>query len=250
MEEKMTSTSKLARTVLSLVALALIWGAAAAHGQIKGQFAQDFVAGNVPGPEEIARLEQEVAAHPDDFRAVRKLGKGYFFQVFGEGRMSSAPKSQKFLERALELKKDDGESLAYLGSLVALVARRSKDEAQREAEMRRSFEMLKKAQQLEPNNIPVLAVTGASYLFLPDSFGAAPLAAEAMENILVRMGPMFTRFSHHGQQRVLLTLGQAYAKMGKTDKARAHLEEALKVDRESVEATLIKTELGKLGQKP
>ena len=60
------------------------------------------------------------------------------------------------------------------------------------------------------------------------------------------MGPMFSKFSHHGQQRLLLTQGQAYAKMGQTDKARACFDEALKVDQDSVEARLVRDEIGKL----
>ncbi|MGE3467395.1 MAG: hypothetical protein AB7J13_10735, partial [Pyrinomonadaceae bacterium] len=45
-------------------------------GQIPGQLAQDFKAGSAPSPEEIAALEKEVAAKPEDLRLVRKLGKG------------------------------------------------------------------------------------------------------------------------------------------------------------------------------
>lgn len=244
MEIKSTRRSLLGALVFVLA------GAIGGLAQIPGQFAQDFVAGRVPNEEEIARLEQDVAAHPDDLRLVRKLGKGYFFQVFGEGRVSSAPKSQKMLERALEIKADDAETIAYLGALAALVAQRSKDAAQRDYEFKRSFELLKKAQALAPGHPAVLAVTGASYLFLPDSFGAAPLAAASMEKFRTMMGPMFTRQSHHGQQRILLTQGQAYAKMGQGDKARACFEEGLKVDSESAEGALLKVELNKLKTRP
>lgn len=234
------------RIAMRVAALILTAFAATASSQIPGQFAQDFVAGRVPSEEEIARLEQEVAAHPDDFRLVRKLGKGYFFQVFGEGRTSSIAKSQKMLGRALELKKDDAETIAYQGSLLALVAGKSKDAAEREAGFKQSFELLKKAQSLAPNHPAVLAVTGASFLFLPDSYGAVPLAAEAMEKFRALIGPMYNKQSHHGQQRILLTLGQAYARMGQTEKARGYFEEALKVDQESVEAAMLKAELAKL----
>lgn len=217
-----------------------------ASGKIPGQFAEDFVAGNVPPEEEIAALEKAITTSPDDFRLVRKLGKGYFFQVFGEGRWSSAPKAEKLLAHALVLKKDDAETIAYMGSLIALKAQKNKDEAEREKEFNKSFAMLKRAQELEPRNGAVLSVTGASYLFMPDSFNAAPLAARAMENIRQGMGPMFKRFSHHGQQRILLTQGQAYAKMGRKDDARKCFDEALAVNQESVEWHLIKAELQKL----
>ena len=64
------------------------------------------------------------------------------------------------------------------------------------------------------------------------------------------MGPVFTRQSHHGQQRILLTQGQAYAKMGQVDKARACFEEGLRVGGESAEAALLKAEMNKLKVKP
>jgi tetratricopeptide (TPR) repeat protein len=231
---------------LLLAIIVLSAGATTTIAQIPGQFAQDFVAGRVPSQEEIAKLEQDVAAHPDDQQLVRKLGKGYFFQVFGEGRASSIAKSQKTLERSLELKKDDAETIAYLGALRALVGQRAKDASERDAAFNQAFDLLKKAQALAPNHPAVLAVTGASYLFLPDSFNAAPLALENMEKLRRMMGPMYTRQSHHGQQRILLTQGQAYARMGQAEKARACFEEALKVDQESDEAAMIKAEIGKL----
>ncbi len=92
----------------------------------------------------------------------------------------------------------------------------------------------------------MLAVTGGSFMFLADDFGTAPLAAQTMERIRAAIGPMFTKFSHHGQQRILLTQGQAYAKMGQTDKARTCFEEGLKVDQESAEASMLKAEMDKL----
>ncbi|HVF92557.1 MAG TPA: tetratricopeptide repeat protein [Blastocatellia bacterium] len=240
----MTYVSSLRKWSCSLALLLLVAGSGFA--QIKGQFAEDFVAGRVPGDEEIAALEKEVAAHPDDFRLVRKLGKGYFFQYFGEGRASSASKARLTLERALKLHENDAEALVYLGGLDAVIYERSKDEGERQAAGRLAVERLKKAQQLAPANGAVLSVAAASYITLDDSFKTAPLAAEAMERLRAGMGPMFSRFSHHGQQRILLTQGQAYIKMGEAEKARACLEEGLKVDPESVEATMIRAALGKL----
>ncbi len=240
----MTNVSSLRKSIYSLLVLLLVTGSAVA--QIKGQFAEDFVAGNVPSDEEISSLEKEVAAHPDDFRLVRKLGKGYFFQYFGEGRASSAPKARRELERALKLKEDDPEALVYLGGLDAVVYERSKDEGERQAAGKRAVERLKRAQELAPGHGGVLSVAAASYITLDDSFKTAPLAAEAMEKVRARMGPMFSRFSHHGQQRILLTQGQAYIKMGQVEKARACLEEGLKVNPETVEASMIKATLAKL----
>ena len=227
-------------------ALFVLVATQAVSAQIPGQFAQDFVAGRVPSDQEIADLEKTVAAHPDDLRLTRKLGKGYFFQVFGEGRFSSVAKSQQMFERALAIKQDDAETTAYLGALAGLRAQHAKDPSEREAGYKRSYELLKKAQALAPNHPAVIAVTGASFLFLPDSFGTAPLAAEAMEKLRKMMGPAFTKQSQHGQQRILLTQGQAYAKMGEPDKARSCFDDGLKVNADSVEGVMIKAELAKL----
>lgn len=231
---------------LAAVGLTTLVFVSICRGQIPGQFAQDFVAGRVPSAEEIEKVEADVAAHPDDYRLTRKLGKAYFFQYFGEGRTSAAPKAQKTFERVLEIRKDDPETVAYVGALAALQSQRSKDPAIRKAKGEQGLELLKKAQQLGPGNGAVLAVTGASFMFLADDFGTAPLAAETMEKIRAMMGPMFSKFSHHGQQRILLTQGQAYAKMGQSDKARVCFEDGLKVDQDSTEAVMLKAELNKL----
>lgn len=240
------STGEIGRGAAFLGVLIVLAVVTAASAQIPGQFAQDFVAGRVPAEEEIAKLEKDVAAHPGDFQLVRKLGKGYFFQFFGEGRAGSPPKAQQTLERALAISKDDAETLAYLGALAALKAQRSKNPDEQKAGFERALPLLKKALELAPNHGAVLAVTGATYLFFPDSYGTVPLAAETMERFRKMMGPLFARQSHHGQQRILLTQGQAYARLGRTDEARACFEEALKVDQDSVEAAMIKAALGKL----
>lgn len=93
------------------------------------------------------------------------------------------------------------------------------------------------------------SVVSGSLVYFPESYGVAPLAAEIIEKMRQGMGPMFKAFSHHGQQRLLLTQGQAYAKMGQPEKARACFNEALQVNQESVEAALIKAELDKLKAK-
>src|SRR5262249_46549591 len=90
-------------TRLAVVAFTVLISIHAGFAQIPGQFAHDFVAGRVPGPEEIAKSEADVAAHPEDYMLVRKLGKAYFFQYFGEGRASAVPKARKTLEHVLEI---------------------------------------------------------------------------------------------------------------------------------------------------
>jgi len=219
--------------------------------KIPGQFAEDFIAGVVPKLEEIARLEQEVAATPDDFRLVRKLGKGYFFQFFGEGQKGAIEKCRKTFERALELKKDDAETTAYLGALQGLIGQRleKNDADKQQASYQRSYDLLSKALKTDPRNGAVVSVVSAGYLYLPDSFGTAPIVAKMLEQMRQQIGPMFKHFSHHGQQRILLTQGQAYARMGQTEKARACFEEGWKVNQESVEAALIKAEIDKLKAK-
>ena len=105
---------------LGVPAITVLVLVSAVVGQIPGQFAQDFVAGRVPSPEEIAKVEADVDAHPDDYRLTRKLGKAYCFQYFGEGRARASPKARKTFERTLEIQKDDPETVAYLGALAAL----------------------------------------------------------------------------------------------------------------------------------
>ena len=257
----MTYTS-LRRSIASVAAiLALAAGCAAAQyggdasGREKkgprypGQFAQDWEAGRVPTDAEIAALESSMAGKAEDHAAVRRLGKGYFFQFFGARRVEAIPKARTHLGRALELDPNDAESMAYLGSLEVLEANMGPEGAERDARLRAALAKLDRAQQLGPDNGAVFAVTGATFLWFPDSYGTVPRAAHAMELIRTRMGPMFSRFSHHAQQRVLLTQGQAYARLGRVDEARSLFREALAVDGESVEARILTSELAKLDAK-
>jgi hypothetical protein len=91
-----------------------------------------------------------------------------------------------------------------------------------------------------------IAITGASFLWFPESYNLPPRAAAAMERIRAIMGPVFSRMAHHGQQRVLLTQGQAYARMGRMEEARACFDQGLAVNPTSVEGELIRAELGTL----
>lgn len=228
----------------------LLFAVAGSIAQIPGQLSQDFPAGNSPSPEQVAQFEKDAAAKPDDLRLVRKLGKAYFFQFFDEGDQTAIPRSQKTLERALTIAKDDPETLAYLGSLHILRAvRLEKGDAKKQAaSFDKGFELIKLAEKLDPRNGAVTSVASASYLWLPDSYGMAQHVVDMLEGMRKGMGPMFKKFHHHGQQRILLTLGQAYIRTGKTDKALPLFEEALAVNTTSREAALLRAEIKKLGK--
>ncbi|MFZ1699734.1 MAG: hypothetical protein WBO10_01490 [Pyrinomonadaceae bacterium] len=228
-----------------------VWAASLSiSGQIPGQLAQDFTAGSAPSPEEIAALEKEVSAKPDDLRLVRKLGKGYFFQFFDEGDKAAVPKAQKILERALTIRKDDAEAMAYLGSLHILRAQRLEkgDAAKEKASYDAGFALVREAEKLDPEHGAVLSVASASYLWLPDSYGMVPRVIEIVEGMRKAMGPMFKKFAHHGQQRLLLTLGQAYLRTNQPEKARVAFGEALEVNEKSREAALIRAEIKRMNK--
>jgi len=184
---------------LSLLAVFAI-GSITVFGQIPNQLAQDFVAGSAPSPEQVAQFEKDAAANPDDLRLVRKLGKAYFFQFFDEGDRPAVPKSQKTLERALTITKDDPETLAYLGALHVLRAVRLEkgDVKKQKASFDLGYEMLKHAEPLAPRNGAVLSVASASYLWLPDSYGMAQHVVDMIEGLRKAIGPMFQKVAHHG----------------------------------------------------
>ncbi len=222
--------------------------AGSASAQIPNQLAQDFVAGEAPSLEDVARYEKEAAANPGYLRPIRKLGKAYFFRFFGAGENDFAAKAQKTLEQALTLTKDDPETLAYLGSLHVLRGLRIEkiDAPKQKVSFDKGFEILKLAEKVGPTNGAVISIASASYLWLPDSYGMAPHVIEMIEGMRKAMGPYFNKFAHHGQQRLLLTLGQAYVKTGQAEKARAAFDEALAVNGTSREAGYLRTELAKL----
>ncbi len=221
---------------------------ASARPPIPGQFAQDFVAGRVPTRDEMSAAESDVAADPNNFEAVRRLGKGYFFQYFGGGNREAVGKADATFNRALELRKDDPETLAYHGALWVFVASRldKADPVAEKLHLDKGFALLQRAEKLAPRHGAVLSVAAASYVELPDSYGMAPHVIGMLEGMRKGMGPAFDQFSHHGRQRLLLTLGRAYAKAGDSAKARANFDEALQINQESREAGLIKAELARL----
>jgi tetratricopeptide (TPR) repeat protein len=235
--------------IFSLIAVFLT-ASQPTNGQIPNQLAQDFVAGEPPSLEDVAKYEKEAEANPSDLRLVRKLGKAYFFRFFGAGQVDFEPKARKTLERALTLTKDDPETLAYLGSLHVLRALRieKKEAAKQKASFDKGFEILKLAEKLEPQHGAVISIASASYLWLPDSYGMAPHVVEMIEGMRKAMGPYFKKFAHHGQQRLLLTLGQAYVRVGQSEKAIPLFEEALAVNGTSHEAEYLRAELKKLGR--
>ena len=187
----------------------------------KNKYTPDLAPGRAPTDAEVAKAEQDVAAHPDDFHLVRKLGKAYFYQFFGDHDKAAAPKARKTLERAHELKKDDAETIAFLGTVARLTGR-AQD----------GTELFKQALALDPDNGAVLS--------LLSGFGDVA----AMEKL--RAQPGFPNTSDHGRQRVLLGLGRDRARKGETDKARAFYEEGLKINGNSREAAMLKAELAKL----
>ena len=233
-------------TLAPFVFALLIVGFASA--QIPNQMAQDFVAGRAPTADEVKQFETDAAANPADLHAVRKLGKAYFFQYFGDGINEAFPKAEAQLNKAFTIQKDDPETMAYLGAMYVIQGQREKDATKQKAAYDKGFEIVKKAESLAgPRDGAVSSIASATYIFLPDSYGMVPHVIEMLEGMIKGMGPYFQKFSHHGQQRILLTLGQAYARTDQLDKARMKFDEALKVDAGTDEAILIKKELRKLG---
>ena len=194
-----------------------------------GGFETDFTPGRTPTTEEIGKIEKEAVANPDDFKLVRKLGIGYFYRVFGAGEAEAAPKAQKTLAHALELKKDDGLTIAFQAALAAVAGGRLPDLKGRKDEL------FKKARELEPDNVGTLSRAAAVYL------GDADKALEITERIRRLLGPEFKNWSRHGQQQVLITQGRAYTRAGRLQEARDCFEEGL-----GVNATVFKAELDKL----
>ena len=195
---------------------------------VLGGYENDFTPGRTPTKEEIAKIEQEVAANPEDFKLVRKLAIGYFYRFFGGNEVEAAPKAQATLARALELKKDDGLTIAFQASLAYVAGSRLPDLKGRHEEL------FKKALKLEPNNVGILS------LFIAVYSGDTAKAIEGTERIRKLLGPEFKNWSRHGQQQVLVTQGRAYARAGRLEEAQTCFEDGLVVNRVMFQAELDK----------
>ena len=197
-------------------------------GKVLGGYETEFTPGRPPGKEEMATLEKEAAANPDDFKCVRKLGIGYFYRVFGAGETEAAPKAQQTLARALALKPEDALTLAFQGALATVAGERL-------PELKgRNHQLFKRARELEPDNVGVLSLAAAVYAGNPEQ------AIEITERIRTLLGPEFQHWSRHGQEKVLLTQGRAYARVGRVEAARACFETGLRVNAATFQAELDK----------
>lgn len=211
-----------------------------------GQLTTDWRAGRVPTDAEIAAAEHDAAERPGDLGTVRRLAKGYFFQYFGGMDAEALPKAHAAFARALAVTPEDPESLVYSAALDAIEAMRSPEGPARDAKFKSALAGLEHAQKAGPDNGAVLAVSCATYLYFPDSYNTVARSAAIAEGIRKAMGPHFASFAPHGQQRILLTQGQAYVRLGRIDEARECFELGLTVSSETIEFRLLKAELEKL----
>ena len=192
-----------------------------------GGFEADFTPGRTPTKEQIREIEKQVTANPDDFKLVRKLGIGYFYRVFGADETAAAPQAQKTLAHALELKKNDGLTLAFQGALAVVAGNHLPDLKGR------ADELFKRALALEPDNVGILSLAVAVS-------GDAKKTIELTERIRKVLGPEFKHWSRHGQERILLAQGRAYAKIGRLAEARACFQEGLAISPHAFQAELDK----------
>lgn len=181
----------------------------------------DLVSGRAPTLAEVTAVEQEAAAHPQDFAIMRKLGKIYFYRFFGAHEAAAEPQARAALKRALGLKPDDAEALAFLGSVERL-----------SGHGREGAEIMARARTLDPTNIGVLG--------LLSGFGDV----SAMEQL--RALPEFSGMPAHGRQRILLGLGKDRARNGKPEAARALFAEGLAISKDTREARMLAAEMALL----
>lgn len=214
----------LTRSVLSsslIAALFITLGPLLADEQPAPRYKPDLATGRAPTAEEVVAAEKAVEANPDDFAAVRKLGKTYFYRFFGAGEKTAAPKARQAFTHALKLKPDDAESLAFLGTVNRLTDREQE-----------GIELMAKARKLDPKNVGVLG--------LLSGFGDV----SAMEEL--RALPEFSGMSDHGRQRILLGLGRDRLRLRQTAEARNLFTEGLAINKATPEARMLRSELDKL----
>jgi len=88
------------------------------------------------------------------------------------------------------------------------------------------------ARALEPDNVGTLSL--AVYAGNPE------MAIEITERIRKLLGLEFMNWSRHGQEKILVTQGRAYAAVGRLKEARTCFEDGLVVNRALYQAELDK----------
>lgn len=181
----------------------------------------DLVTGRAPNIEEVVAAEAAAKVNPDDFPTVRKLGKTYFYRFFGAGDKDAAAKARTTLTRALALKPDDAEIMAFIGTVDRLTGHQ-----------REGIDLMAKARKLDPKNVGILG--------LLSGFGDV----SAMEEL--RALPEFPQMSDHGRQRILLGLGKDRVRQRQNDEARTLFTEGLAINKATPEARMLRSEIEKL----
>lgn len=194
----------------------------------------------------IEYLKQQAAADPANRQLQLDLARNYYALAvdYDAGALTEA---EKILDRLLAAEPTNAIALAYRGSLQGLKLGYSLvPQEQAYAVAQKNFSDLDRAVALAPDNEEVRRMRGYSTLYTPSIAGRDQLAVDDFSQ-LVRL---LERQPDSAPQRaeLLLTLGDAYNKMGEAAQARASWQRAAELQPNSSSATAAELRLQNLAQ--
>ncbi len=194
----------------------------------------------------IEYLKSRAAADPANRQLQLDLARSYY-ALATEYDTAALAEAEKILDRLLADEPNNAVALAYRGSLQGLKLGYSLVPAgQAYATAQKNFGDLDRAVALAPDNEEVRRIRGYSTLYTPSIAGRDQLAVDDFSH-LVRL---LEGQPNSAPQRaeMLLTLGDAYNKMGEAEQARLNWQRAVELNLNSSTAAAAELRLQNLAQ--
>src|SRR5262245_36254418 len=172
----------------------------------------------------IELLKKQTAADPNDLSLRLNLGRAYYWLALSHEE-DALIEGEKTFKQVLTREPDNAVALAYAGSLLGLkIGYNLIPEDQIGPTAIQAGSALDRAVALAPDSIEVRMARGYASLHTPSVAGRDALAVEDFTRVI----ELFKQFpgAEARQAEVLLVLGDAYRKMGETDRALAQWERA------------------------
>ncbi len=194
----------------------------------------------------IEYLKNRVAADPANRQLQLDLARNYYALAV-EYDTAALTEAEKILDRLLAEEPDNAVALAYRGSLQGLKLGYSLvPSGQAYATVQKNFGDLDRAVALAPDNEEVRRMRGYSTLYTPSIAGRDQLAVDDFSHLVRLLEDQPNSAPQRAE--MLLTLGDAYNKMGEAEEARLNWQRAAELNPNSSTATAAELRLQNLAQ--
>jgi tetratricopeptide (TPR) repeat protein len=167
-----------------------------------------------------------------------------------QGDESALTRADEALDRILAEDKSHAEALAIRGSLLTIKAKLTRSFPKRLYYSYKAVRVLNRAVEADPGDAAARTIRGFTSLVLPGFLRRLKVAAEDFEYLIRRYQEDPSVLPDEMMPKIYLNLGIAYAKEGKSDKARKTLADVTERFPDSRESDRAQSMLARLANKP